>query len=525
MFIRFHLAAWRGSWEESGMRATLRLLASCLALLLAVSPVPAPAQFTPVPFGTVYVQIALDTRVATDFPARLRALVARVEQGGVPFVSIILNETSMRVLFRGAEGSTTLEALPALVGALQQSGLAQHIIPVTATDTPIGTAYTSLAGLSDDQLRGVVRISQAPIEPASTLAPHAPGRVRVSLTTFAAAGPNRATAEQDLSVAATAAGVTLQPTEGANALTGAFDPNRIGSLEVLRRLRATGWAEVTLDYALLPTAIFPPLERYWVLRGQSRPGAAFEQFLVRTNDSAGGPGQTLETHLQSQAYVPLRVRISPRAAGEGPIAGLESFAQPWVAREILSVGLADFGRADYQGLAQTAPFTAAPSEISVDPAGWIAAHGDILWAQNFKVVAQIVPGQASALGNVSARAQVGRGERVVIGGFQVKGGSTCTLVLRAMGPSLAAHRIANPLANPRLRVYRGAELVADNDDWQAGPRAAELRARFPQFTPADPREPALLATFYPGTYTVVVSGSAEEEGVAIYELFDASEQP
>ncbi|MBS0657308.1 MAG: hypothetical protein JSR82_03555 [Verrucomicrobia bacterium] len=508
------------------MRTPLRLLQFFCSLLLLLRPDLAAAQ-TPVPFGTVYVHVSLDTRVAPDFPARLRALTAQLQIAGVPFLSVILDATSLRVVFRPAAGLTTLEELTTFTEAVRQSGLAFLVQPVIATDVPVGTLYTSLSEVSDDLLRGVVPVSQALIDPTSTLGPHASGVIRVSPTTFALATPNRATATAELTAAAAAAGVTLRVEDatGQLAYRGTFDPNRIGSLEVLRRLRAPGWAQVALEYSILPAAVFPPLTRYWVLSGQARPGGPFEQFVVQTNDSLGGIGHTLEMYLQSQAYVPLRVRIAPRGAGDHPVAGLERYALPWVVRDILGIGLADFGRSDLQGRENTPPFTAAPSDISPDPAGWIAAHGDILWTQKFKVVAQVVPSSESALGNISARAQVGRGERVVIGGFQVKGGSTRTLILRAMGPSLAAHRIANPLANPRLRVYRGGDLVAENDDWQAAPRAAELQARFPQFAPADPREPALLATFYPGVHTVIVSGAADEEGVAVYELFDAPEQP
>src|SRR5690606_301355 len=69
--------------------------------------------------------------------------------------------------------------------------------------------------------------------------------------------------------------------------------------------------------------------------------------------------------------------------------------------------------------------------------------------------------------NLSSRARVGSGDRVLITGFVIGGDADKAVLLRAVGPSLAGLGVSAPLANPRLRVYRQGTLVLENDDWAA----------------------------------------------------------
>src|SRR5437762_12887483 len=71
--------------------------------------------------------------------------------------------------------------------------------------------------------------------------------------------------------------------------------------------------------------------------------------------------------------------------------------------------------------------------------------------------------------NLSARAFVGTGGDVLIGGTII-GGNAASLqrvVVRALGRSLARAGIVTPLANPTLSL-RGANghVIANNDSWK-----------------------------------------------------------
>lgn len=71
------------------------------------------------------------------------------------------------------------------------------------------------------------------------------------------------------------------------------------------------------------------------------------------------------------------------------------------------------------------------------------------------------------LRNVSARGFVDDGDNTLISGF-IAGGSalsTNAVVIRAIGPSLAAAGVAHPLANPLLELHDSTgAVVATNDD-------------------------------------------------------------
>ena len=73
------------------------------------------------------------------------------------------------------------------------------------------------------------------------------------------------------------------------------------------------------------------------------------------------------------------------------------------------------------------------------------------------------------LANISTRGSVGTGDDVLIGGFilQPDGGASSTILVRAIGPSLAAAQVAGPLEDPEIELYdsNGAS-IAFNDNWK-----------------------------------------------------------
>ena len=127
-------------------------------------------------------------------------------------------------------------------------------------------------------------------------------------------------------------------------------------------------------------------------------------------------------------------------------------------------------------------------------------------------------------GNISTRGQVLGGDNVLIGGFIIGGSDPKTVVARAIGPSLGAAGVANPLADPTidLRDSNGL-LVQSNDDWGQGPDAATISAE--GLAPTNAKESALLAPLGPGGYTVIVSGVNGATGVGLVEVYDDSAVP
>jgi sugar lactone lactonase YvrE len=124
----------------------------------------------------------------------------------------------------------------------------------------------------------------------------------------------------------------------------------------------------------------------------------------------------------------------------------------------------------------------------------------------------------SKLVNLSTRGYVEQGGTdVMIGGFII-GEEGETVLVRAIGPSLTASGITQPLPDPTLSLFdSNGSLISSNDDWKA---SQEVAIRATGIPPSNDRESAILATLIPGAYTAVVQSRDGATGVALVELYN-----
>ena len=124
----------------------------------------------------------------------------------------------------------------------------------------------------------------------------------------------------------------------------------------------------------------------------------------------------------------------------------------------------------------------------------------------------------STLGNVSTRGLVQTGDDVLIAGFIIGTGESDTVVVRAIGPSLADAGIANPLQDPTLDLYDADGVVIMSDDnWRD---SQETLIQSTGLTPTNDAESAIIDSLSPGNYTAVVRGKDNGTGVALVEVFN-----
>jgi hypothetical protein len=124
----------------------------------------------------------------------------------------------------------------------------------------------------------------------------------------------------------------------------------------------------------------------------------------------------------------------------------------------------------------------------------------------------------SLLANISTRGRVTTADNVMIGGFIVGGADPTKVLIRAIGPSLAAQNIALPLSDPLLELHDGTgTLVSTNDNWRSNQQADIVATGT---APTDDRESALVATLQPGSYTAIVRGQNFTTGVALVEIYN-----
>jgi hypothetical protein len=127
--------------------------------------------------------------------------------------------------------------------------------------------------------------------------------------------------------------------------------------------------------------------------------------------------------------------------------------------------------------------------------------------------------------NLSTRAVAGTGANTLVAGFVVSGRVPKRVLVRGIGPGLAAFGVAGPLTDPRLQLFRqDGTLLASNDDWDSGGNAATVNAAIAQtgafaLAPVS-KDAALVINLPPGGYTVHVSGNGPTPGVALVEVFE-----
>jgi hypothetical protein len=131
------------------------------------------------------------------------------------------------------------------------------------------------------------------------------------------------------------------------------------------------------------------------------------------------------------------------------------------------------------------------------------------------------PEVSAKLANISTRAFVSTGDDIVIAGFTLgshRDGDR--IVVRGIGPTLAAAGVPNALADPMLELRdSNGTLLASNNDWQNDPaQAAELTAA--GLAPTNQLESGIASTLPAGLYTALLMGVNNGTGIGLVEVYD-----
>jgi arylsulfate sulfotransferase len=134
-------------------------------------------------------------------------------------------------------------------------------------------------------------------------------------------------------------------------------------------------------------------------------------------------------------------------------------------------------------------------------------------------VYDLSPEEDGILANISTRGNIGTGDNVLIAGFIVGNEDNTTVVVRAIGPSLASSGLTNVLADPTLTVYdSNGTAIGSNNDWQDAVYADNVTSN--GLAPTDPHEAAIMLHLPAGAYTTIVSGADNGTGFGLVEVYD-----
>jgi hypothetical protein len=133
---------------------------------------------------------------------------------------------------------------------------------------------------------------------------------------------------------------------------------------------------------------------------------------------------------------------------------------------------------------------------------------------------------AGSTGNFSARVRLQPGADTQILGFVVAGKTTKTLLIRTVGPSLAAFGVPDPVARPRIAFYDAKgkpyswvrpAVVLPPEYW------TNLFASAGAFSLSGGEEAYLaydVGPFPPGAYTIHVTDASGKGGTALIEAYE-----
>jgi hypothetical protein len=125
---------------------------------------------------------------------------------------------------------------------------------------------------------------------------------------------------------------------------------------------------------------------------------------------------------------------------------------------------------------------------------------------------------APPLVNISTRATLSAGQ-IHTSGFVVGGKVARSVLIRAIGPTLANFGVSNPLPSPTLTLFSRQFSISSNSGWGGDPFLEATFSAVGAFSlPKTSRDAALVTSLIPGAYTVQVAGGAGEVLVEIYFL-------
>ncbi len=130
----------------------------------------------------------------------------------------------------------------------------------------------------------------------------------------------------------------------------------------------------------------------------------------------------------------------------------------------------------------------------------------------------VSPLSNSKLVNMSTRGSAGTGDNVLISGFIVGDVESATVIIRALGPSLASFGVSGVLSDPTLTIYdANGTVIASNDNWQDDINAIDVQKNL--LTPPNPSESAIVLRLPAGAYTAIVRGANGGTGVGLAEVY------
>ncbi len=106
-------------------------------------------------------------------------------------------------------------------------------------------------------------------------------------------------------------------------------------------------------------------------------------------------------------------------------------------------------------------------------------------------------------------------------GFYIGGATSKTVLIRAIGPGLAAYGVSGAMSDPVLTVNAGSTVIATNSGWGSDPQlTAAMTAVSAQPNPPAIGDSVVLVTLAPGSYTAVATSAGGSAGNVLLDIYE-----
>ena len=185
-----------------------------------------------------------------------------------------------------------------------------------------------------------------------------------------------------------------------------------------------------------------------------------------------------------------------------------------------SVGAFSYAAATSKDAAIFLP-AAAPGSYSVKVSGVGGATGLVLAELYDAQPSGTFSAASHRFLDVSVLKQIDSTESLTVG-FNLAGATSRTVLIRAVGPALAALGVGGTMPDPQLDLFSGSTVLASNDNWGGDP---QINATFQSvgafgFSQSTSKDAVIIATLPPGNYTAVVKGVNGSSGLTLVEVYD-----
>ncbi len=271
-----------------------------------------------------------------------------------------------------------------------------------------------------------------------------------------------------------------------------------------------------------------PVTYQWSLNGAAISGATTDilalpsvsgtsagSYAVTVSNLGGTVWSSIAT-LTGTNFSPTVLALSPATAGPG--------------QSVVITGTSFTGTTSVTINGLSATFTVdSPTQITATVPAYAVTGGVVVTNANGAGTSatSLAVSRTRALANLSTRVALTAANPVVTASFTIEGASPKSVLVRAVGPSLATFGIVGFLSDPELTLHDGTGAqVAGSDDWNNSPTLVAAFANVGAF-PLNSygSDAALLVTLNPGTYTARVAAPSGGTGVVLLEVYDADSSP